>query len=231
MNPLYRFVDVRREGWDLLYSFTLCSGETRLLQLADKAEKDVIMDWAVGKIICDEGTIEIVSGERRRAKAVAPAQQERRRRNDPVPLMWHSLQVSRLGRVGWVAANGGLISNLKVWENVTLPLWYHAKRDAVETEQNVEYWLMQLGMEQPEFADFMAALPHSVEPWQRKLAGLLRALVQMPRVLIVDAGVFEDVKARLAQSWISALGVYASQGRAVLVLADKATVLPWEKIE
>jgi ABC-type ATPase involved in cell division len=77
----------------------------------------------------------------------------------------------------------------------------------------------------------MAAPPFALEPWQRKLAGLLRALVQMPRVLVVDAVVFEDVNARMAQSWISALEAYAAQGRAVLVLTDKATVLPWQKIE
>ena len=53
----------------------------------------------------------------------------------------------------------------------------------------------------------------------------------MPRILVIDAGVFEDIKARMAQSWITALDLYVAQGRAVLVLADKATLLPWEKIE
>jgi hypothetical protein len=43
----------------------------------------------------------------------------------------------------------------------------------------------------------MSALPYSIEPWQRKLAGLLRALVQMQRVLVVDAAVFDDVKEHL----------------------------------
>jgi ABC-type transporter Mla maintaining outer membrane lipid asymmetry ATPase subunit MlaF len=133
--------------------------------------------------------------------------------------------------VGWVAANGGLISNLKIWENVTLPLWYHARREVIETEQSVMHWLGVLGLEQDAFAEFMAAPPYSTELWQRKLAGLLRALVQIPRVLVVDAFVFEDIKARLASSWISALEDYAAQGHAVLVIADKATALPWEKIE
>jgi phospholipid/cholesterol/gamma-HCH transport system ATP-binding protein len=130
-----------------------------------------------------------------------------------------------------VAANGGLISNLKIWENISLPLWYHSKRDIQETEKNVEYWLTILAIDPADCADFMGSPPHSVEPWQRKLAGLLRALVQMPRVLVVDAGLFEDVKTRIAQVWITALENYASQDRAVLVLADKATVLPWQKIE
>ena len=123
-----------------------------------------------------------------------------------------------------------LISNLKIWENITLPLWYHARRDVLETEQGVERWLAALGMEQDEFGEFMAAQPDSIESWQRKLAGLLRALLQMAPVLVVDGGLFNDVRARLASCWISALESYAAEGRAVLVMTDKETTLPWKQI-
>jgi len=145
--------------------------------------------------------------------------------------LWTALQQARLGRVGWVAGNGGLISNLKVWENVTLPLWFHAPYETLETEQRVCYWLASLGLEPASFSELMAAPPSTLAAWQKKLAGLLRALVQMPRVLIVDAAVFEEVRADMAQHWIDSLETFAQQGRAVLVLADKATVLPWRKIE
>jgi len=232
MTALFRFLDVRGEGSDRAHSFTLHSGETRLLQLSSKAEKDAMIDLAIGETVCGEGNIEIVQGDRRRNNTadIGP-QGERRLNNEPLPMIWQPLSASRAGRVGWVAANGGLISNLKVWENVTLPLWYHVRREVTETEQSVTHWLGVLGMEQDAFAGFMAAPPSSTELWQRKLAGLLRALVQMPRVLVVDAVVFEDVKARLARNWITALEAYAAQGHAVLVIADKATTLPWEKIE
>jgi ABC-type multidrug transport system ATPase subunit len=232
MTEIYRFVDVRYEGSNRTYTFTLHSGQARLLQLSGNAEKESRIDLAIGETSCARGDIEIFQGERRCAGVPVPdLQEERRIKDEPVPVRWFSLQTSRVGRVGWVAGNGGLISNLKVWENVSLPLWYHSKRDVAETEQSVRYWLTRLGLEPTAFADFMAAPPFSIDPWQRKLAGLLRALVQMPRVLVVDAVVFEDVNARMAQSWISALEAYAAQGRAVLVLTDKATVLPWQKIE
>ncbi len=231
MTALFRFLDVRCEGAERAYSFTLSSGEIRLLQLASKAEKDVMIDCAIGETVCGEGSIEIVQGDRRRGNAAAAVPEDRRRNNEPVPVIWQALGASRPGRVGWVAGHGGLISNLKIWENVTLPLWYHAQRDAPETEQGVAYWLGMLGMEQAAWTEFMAAPPYSVEPWQRKLAGLLRALVQMPRVLVVDAVLFEDIKARVARNWMTALEGYAAQGRTVLVIADKATTLPWEKIE
>lgn len=233
MSALFRFVEVRCEPSDLAYSFTLDAGDTRLLQLADKTEKDAMIELAIGAAQCGEGSIEIVQGDRRRSKdaVVVGKFAERRRRSEAVPTIWQPLHESRAGRVGWVAANGGLISNLKVWENVTLPLWYHAQRDPFETERSVMHWLAVLGLQPDEFAAFMAAAPYSLDSRRRKLAGLLRALVQMPRVLVVDAVLFEDIKAPVAQGWMAALEAYAAQGRAVLVMADKAMTLPWRKIE
>jgi ABC-type polar amino acid transport system ATPase subunit len=130
-----------------------------------------------------------------------------------------------------VAGNGGLISNLKVWENVTLPLWHFFRHDVVEAEQRVVHWLGALGMAQEAFAEFMAAPPSGLEPWQRKLAGLLRALVQQPQVLVVDAQLFDEVELHLTGCWQAALATCAAQGSAILVITDKETMLPWAKIE
>ena len=231
MSTLFRFTGVRCKDSDHAYTFTLHAGETRLLQLSSNDEKNAMIDSAIGETVCGEGGIEIVQGERRQHKiAVIGKLGERRHNSGPVPLIWQPVSASRPGRVAWVAANGGLISNLKIWENVTLPLWYHAGRNAVETEQRVKHWLGMLGLEQEEFARFMAAQPHGVESWQRKLAGLLRALLQMSPVLVVDAALFEDVSAQLAGCWIAALESCAAEGRAVLVIGDKATMLSWERI-
>ena len=223
MTALFRFVEVRCDGSDRAYSFTLHSGEMRLLQLSSGAEKEAMIDVATGETVCGEGSVDIVQIPR----------MEDRDKGSPsgFQVAWHPLSTNHPGRVGWVAANGGLISNLKIWENVTLPLWYHARREVTETEQSVIHWLGILGLEQQEFSGFMAAPPSSIAIWQRKLAGLLRALVQQPEVLVVDAAVFEDIKEPMARNWIMALEAYAAQGHAVLAIADKATALPWDKIE
>ncbi len=230
MAALFRFVDVRCAGSDRLHSFTLHSGETRLLQLSSKVEKDAMIDRAIGETACGEGNIEIVQGETMYSNTANGPPLAEMHDNKVTP-MWQPLRGSSPGRVGWVAANGGLISNLKIWENVTLPLWYHGHREVKETEQNIMHWLGVLGLEQAAFAEFMAASPSAVEPWLRKLAGLLRALVQMPQVLVVDAEVFEGVKECLAGSWVKALEAYAAQGYTVLAIADKTTGLPWAGIE
>lgn len=232
MDPLFRFVDARCEGSDRAHTFTLHAGETRLLQLSSRQEKKTTIDSAIGEAVCEGGSIEIVQGERRhKIKSVIGKFGERRHNSGPVPLIWQPVSASLPGRAGWVAATGGLISNLRIWENVTLPLWFHSRRDVAETEQRVQNWLGMLGMQQDAFAEFMAAQPYAVEPWQRKLAGLLRALLQLSPVLVVDAELFEDVKTRLANSWVMALESYAAEGRAVLAIADKATTLPWTKFE
>jgi hypothetical protein len=232
MNELFRFVDVRCKDSDRAHTFTLHKGETRLLQLASRHEKNVMIDCAIGEAVCGQGSVEIVMGDRRRnSEAVKGKLEERRRNSGPVPLIWQLVSASMPGSTAWVSANGGLISNLKIWENVTLPLWYHARRDVAETEQRVRHWLGVLGLAQEEFAGFMAAQPHSLETWQRKLAGLLRALLQMPPVLVVDAALLDDVKTNLPNCWIMALESYAAEGRAVLAIADRATTLSWKNIE
>lgn len=233
MTELYKFTGVHLENSERILSFVLSTGEARLLQLSSKVEKDEVLNLATGVVDCETGLIEIIVGDRRRENRKKLGEHGERRRSEESrpPAAWQALRVSRPGRVGWVAGSGGLISNLKIWENVTLPLWYHSAYEEVETEKNLIYWLNLLGVEENTFPELMAALPHNLEPWQRKLAGLLRALLQMPRVLVVDAMLFEDVKARIAQKWITALDAYAVQGRTVLVVSDKATTLPWKKIE
>ncbi|HEY0665706.1 MAG TPA: hypothetical protein VGD24_06555 [Gallionella sp.] len=231
MDPLYRFTGVRCEDSGRLYSFTLHAGETRLLQLASRNEKNALIDCATGEQVCTEGKIEIARGDRRRRRQAVRASGERRVANGPIPLFWQPLSASQPGRIGWAAANGGLISNLRVWENVTLPLWYHAGYESVDTEMKIRRWLVVLGMEENSFDAFMAAHPHDIELWQRKLAGLLRALVQKPDVMVVDSALLGNIRENFVQNWIMALESYAAEGGAVLMVADKAMSVQWERIE
>jgi ABC-type transporter Mla maintaining outer membrane lipid asymmetry ATPase subunit MlaF len=231
MGALIRFVDARCQGSNRAYAFTLHAGEIRSMTLVSRTEKNAMIDCVIGEAACVSGAIEIVQGERRQKKAaVAGPLGERRYHNEPVPQIWQPVNAGRPGRVAWASSNGGLISNLRIWENVTLPLWYHARRDEEETERSVRHWLGVLGMAQDDLAEFMVAKPDGIDFWQRKLAGLLRALLQESPVLVVDAWLFDDVRSQLANSWIAALETYAAEGRTVLVMTDKPTTLPFAEI-
>jgi ABC-type molybdenum transport system ATPase subunit/photorepair protein PhrA len=88
-----------------------------------------------------------------------------------------------------------------------------------------------LGVEPVSYADLMASPPASLASWQRKLVGLLRGLVQMPQLLVLDANLFESIDESTAAKWLTALERYAVENGAVLALADRTTMLPWQKIE
>ncbi len=231
MGPLYKFDSVQSEDGQQVYSFVLNAGQIRLLQVASRAEKDAVIDLALGRLVCNNGSIEFAQGERRHRQQAVPTGQERRHNSQPLPVIWRKLMPGLASNVAWVAAQGGLISNLKVWENITLPLWYASRRDVDATEKELVYWLEIMGLPHDMFAEFMAAPPYRLEMWQRKFAGLLRALLHPAKVMVVDATVFEEVEQSLVNRWAAALDAYAAQSRTVLVVSDKAMALPWEKIE
>jgi len=140
------------------------------------------------------------------------------------------LEESTPGEIGWIPSNGGLIGNLKVWENITLPLWYHHKRTPQTTEQVLDKWLHALEPEKNEWADFMARPSARLGILDRKLVGLLRGLVLAPKVLVVDAELFNDTDQAVCNSWMVALEKFVKEGedRAVLVISDGSVPLHWQ---
>ncbi len=187
-------------------SLDLEKGEIAVVETADKEAKLTLMDLVLGEKIPEKGAI---------------------------LLQGRPLENSAPGCIGWVPENGGLINNLKVWENITLPLWYHGSYLPHQDEETVRRWLDVLGLDAGEWSDFMACQPAMLEPVERKLAGLLRGLVQAPVLLVVDAALFEGVTQAAAQHWMKALELFVQEAgeRAVLVITNKAALLPWRKIE
>jgi ABC-type transporter Mla maintaining outer membrane lipid asymmetry ATPase subunit MlaF len=205
MTALLQFNNVASDKVGAL-SFGVAAGETRLLQLASQEARLALIDMAVGELPPASGKI---------------------------LLQGRPLDEIKPGSIGWIPAAGGLISNLKTWENVTLPLWYHGRRQTAATEENVARCLAELGLEQQEWEKFMSSPTARLKLWERKLAGLLRGLILAPQIMVVDAGLFDDVEAARSAAWIAALEKFAgaAEERAVLAVADTATLLPWKTIE
>ena len=203
---LLQFDNVGNDKMESL-SFSIEAGETRILEVLTQGIKLAVIDMALGEL--------------------QPA-------NGVVSLKGQPLALIQPGKTGWVPAEGGLISNLKVWENITLPLWYHGNRQLKDTEESVMFWLSALNVDEKDWERFVASPVARLNTLERKLAGLLRGLLLAPQVLIIDGNLFEEVDKNKAGYWIKALEKFArdgDDGRAVLVVANTSTLLPWKLIE
>lgn len=83
-------------------------------------------------------------------------------------------------RMGFVFAQGGLLSNLTLRDNVTLPLRF-AGTPPAETRARADVALARFGL--LSVADLR---PHAVSAGQRKLANVARVEALRPEVILVD---------------------------------------------
>ncbi len=89
-------------------------------------------------------------------------------------------QLHRLRRqIGIVPADGGLVSNLKVWENITLPLMYHVGQVTAEEERTALAYLERLG-----YSGRVMALPAHLTHHERRTVALVRMLMSQPRIML-----------------------------------------------
>ena len=185
-------------------TFALEAGEVATLRLGHKEEKATAIDLSVGERAPESGAIML----------------------DGLALEDHPP-----GSIGWVPEGGGLISNLKAWENVTLPLWYHGKRRVAEAEAKTARLLAALGVEEDAMAAYMASPAGRLSTLERKRAGLLRGLLLAPRLLVVDASLFNGVPQDTRACWGAVLEAQAREGGCVLVVALEGDApLQWKII-
>jgi ABC-type transporter Mla maintaining outer membrane lipid asymmetry ATPase subunit MlaF len=100
-----------------------------------------------------------------------------------VGLLPEAERVALLGRVGFVPAGGGLISSLNAWENITLPVSYHQPRRIPHLHDEVNQALEQLGGVDD---DLLGKLPEEMTLYEKRLCAYLRALLEKPRLLVVE---------------------------------------------
>lgn len=82
-------------------------------------------------------------------------------------------------QIGIVPSHGGLISNLKVWENITLPLMYHAGEVTPEDEQTAQTYLATLG-----YSGNVMVLPAHLSLHEKRIIALVRAFLTRPRMIV-----------------------------------------------
>lgn len=103
-------------------------------------------------------------------------------------------------RIGVVPADGGMISNLKAWENLLLPAWYHRGLTAEQAERPVAEIFEQLEAGESILKRRMGELPDRLSLYERRVVALARAMLMEPDILIYDftfTGLDRDAAQRL----------------------------------
>ena len=91
-----------------------------------------------------------------------------------------------------VAARGGLIGNLKVWENLVLPIAYRGEARLDELEARAESLFRELGVLRGRFAELCALLPDRLSEFERRLAAFVRAMLAEPEIMVYE-GLFDGL--------------------------------------
>jgi phospholipid/cholesterol/gamma-HCH transport system ATP-binding protein len=103
-------------------------------------------------------------------------------------------------RIGVVPEDGGLISNLKAWENILLPAWYHRGLAARAAEPEVVKIFSQLGQDENGLRRWLGQLPDHLSLLEKRSVALARAMLMQPDIMIYDftfAGLDRETAQRL----------------------------------
>jgi ABC-type transporter Mla maintaining outer membrane lipid asymmetry ATPase subunit MlaF len=160
------------------------------------------VDWTVRA-----GEFWVVAGPQRSGKSAllmlaggltAPARGTYHFFGEPMPIFEDEGMAHRL-KLGFVFDGGQLFSRMTVAENLALPLSYHEDLPQAETASRVRE-LMEL----LELREFAHRLPAGLARNWQKRAGLARALILKPTVLLVD-NPLSGLDARHTAWWLNFL--------------------------
>jgi ABC-type transporter Mla maintaining outer membrane lipid asymmetry ATPase subunit MlaF len=86
-------------------------------------------------------------------------------------------------RIGFVPAGGGLQSSLNAWENISLPVAYHAPARLQALPAQVHDLLEEVGGVDD---NLLAKLPEEMTLYEKRVAAYVRALLEKPELLVVE---------------------------------------------
>jgi len=153
-------------------SFTAECGRSTLLLTAREDENALLVRLLVGREQPHHGTI-YVKGQNLRELTNGQL---------------HDLRQ----HLGVVTPNGGLVSNLKLWENITLPLFYTSGSISEDSEARALELLREFG-----YGGNLLALPAHLSLAEKRMVAFIRAALCTPRIMIY-AGCF-DAQTALAR--------------------------------
>lgn len=159
--------NVSHHGLFEQFSAELEPGMQVLFTTSDDQETRTVLQLLTGIQLPDQGRITL-------------------RTADTTALSRHELLELRQ-TVGVVTASGGLISNLKLWENIVLPQQFRSGAIAEETTATINQYLELFG-----YKGSLMVLPGHLNAFERRMAAFIRAVITTPELMIY-AGCFDTL--------------------------------------
>lgn len=132
----------------------------------------------------------------------------------------HDLLLQLRSKIGVIIPSGGLVSNLKVWENIFLPYLYHLGKPDTSDEEVADKYLTELG-----YTGRIMALPALLTPYEKRAVAFVRAAVMKPQIMIY-CNVFDKISVLQQTGLLNAIERYhsGSVGRTSIFIASSANI-------
>lgn len=143
--------------------------------------------------------------------------------------MYEDSQIPQRLRLGLVFANGQLFNHLTVAENIALPLLYHRKLPLEEAATRIQTVLELTGL-----SSWANTMPGALgRNWQKR-AGLARALILQPEVLLLDTPL-SGLDLRHINWWLNFLDQLSAghdfmSGRRMTLVVTAEDLRPWRNL-
>ncbi|MCU0786408.1 MAG: ATP-binding cassette domain-containing protein [Verrucomicrobia bacterium] len=209
--------------------------EMRNLALGAMRDQNVGIAEAINWTV-NAGELWVVAGPQRSGKSdflmlagglMSPTRGTYRCFGAKMPIFEEERLAERL-RLGLVFDGGQLFNHMTVAENVALPLRYHENLTRAEAEPRVQAML-----ELMELSSFANRVPSAIARNWQKRAGLARALMLRPDVLLLD-NPLARLDARHANWWLNFLsqlgrGQTAWRDRPMTLVATSESFRAWRE--
>jgi len=97
-----------------------------------------------------------------------------------------------------ISPDGGLLNNIRIDENLLLPLSYHGLLTEA-TEQQIAELFGVCGLNEKETHELLTKLPGQLSTYQKRLVGFVRSALVKPRVMVYDSIWGDMPKAEIEQ--------------------------------
>lgn len=85
-----------------------------------------------------------------------------------------------------ISPDGGLLNNIRIDENLLLPVSFHGLLTA-STEQQIAELFSACGWNEAMAHELLTRLPSQLSSYQKRLVGFVRSVLMNPRVMVYDS--------------------------------------------